>query len=121
MNIPVVWVLPEVFLRGFFWEMAIVFSCIQLRLVRQWIHVLRWLVWFYGPSYLTVTCSWRHLRSTFSRSSGRRLPELFPFLALFGSTVDTFSASVYGCACSRLVSLVVLHLALFPFPWFEGP
>ena len=24
-------------------------------------------------------------------------------------------------ACSRLVSLVVLHLALFPFPLFEGP
>ena len=33
------------------------FSCIQFRLVRQWIHVLRCLVWFCGPLFLVATCS----------------------------------------------------------------
>ena len=31
------------------------------------------------PSFLTVTCSWRHLRSSRSGFPGRRLPELFPY------------------------------------------
>ena len=42
MNAPVVWVLR---------------ARIQLRLVRQWIYVLRCLVWFCGPLYLAATCS----------------------------------------------------------------
>ena len=42
MSAPVVWVLR---------------ARIQLRLVRQWTHVLRCLVWFCGPLYLAATCS----------------------------------------------------------------
>ena len=57
MNAPVVWVLPEVLLRGFFWEMTTVFSRIQLRLVRHWIHVFCCFLWFCGPLYLAAACS----------------------------------------------------------------
>ena len=52
-----VWVLPEAYVRGFLGDDFQIYSRIQLRLVRQWINVLRCLVWFCGPLYLAATCS----------------------------------------------------------------
>ena len=52
---------------------------------------------FYGPLYMAVNCSVLVcLRSACADSSGRRLPVWFLYSALFGSTVDTCSASVQG-------------------------
>ena len=52
-----VWVLPEAYVRGLLGDDFQIYSRIQLRLVRQWMHVWFWLVFFYGPLYLAATCS----------------------------------------------------------------
>ena len=52
-----VWVLPEAYVRGFLGDDFQIYSRIQLRLVRQWMYVWFWFVFFYGPLYLVATCS----------------------------------------------------------------
>ena len=56
MNTPVVWVLPEVFLRGFFWETAAGLFSYSGSLGSTVDTCMCCLVCFYGPLYLAATC-----------------------------------------------------------------
>ena len=74
MNTPVVRVLPEVLLRGFFLGMASGFFSCSASLgstVDTCIASVTVFVIFYGPLFLAVSCSVCCLRSTCFGSSGR--------------------------------------------------
>ena len=70
----------------------LVYSRIRLRLVRQWIHVWRCLVYFYGPLHLAVNCSTLFVPEEYNTwiflGDDFRMDAVFS--SLLGSTVDTY-------------------------------
>ena len=80
--------------RGVLWisgRRLLVYSRVQLGLVRQWTHVWRFLVCFFGPLYLAVTCSVLVLpEEHWCVDYSERYFRMVPYSALSGSTVDTY-------------------------------
>ena len=92
-----VWVLPEAYVRGFLGDDFQIYSRIQLRLVRQWMHVLRCLVWFCGPLYLAATCSVLVLpEECGGRFFCETIAGFFPVFSAFWFDSGYMCLSVYG-------------------------